>query len=92
MTEREEFVGRMSLVSRFPQYLCSETSNEGNTTLPSGEIKVSLYASDVNWSGYGSLVNRHCLEILGGSEGEVGRCTHSYSAAVDANSARVKCQ
>jgi hypothetical protein len=26
---------------------------------------------------------------MGGSEGEVGGCTHSYSAAVDASSARV---
>jgi hypothetical protein len=33
-------------------------------------------------------VNGHCLE-MGSSEGEVGRCTHSYSSAVDANSARV---
>jgi len=50
---------------------------------------VSLYASDVNGSRYGSLINGHCLEILGGSEGEVGGCTYSYSAAVDANNARV---
>ena len=39
---------------------------------------VSLYASDVNGSGYGSLVYSHCLE-MGGSEGEVGEGTHSYS-------------
>ena len=54
------------------------TSNEGRTTIR--EKDVSLYASDVNWSRYGSLVNRHCLE-MGGSEEGVGGCTHSYSAA-----------
>ena len=60
-----------------------EMGNEGRAT----RNDASLYASDVNRSRYGSLVKGHCLEILGGSEGEVGVRTHSYSAAVDANSA-----
>jgi hypothetical protein len=42
----------------------------------SREYDVSLYASDVNWSRCGGLVNGHCVEMGRGSDGEVGGCTH----------------
>ena len=54
VTEREEFVGKMSFVSRLPQYL--------EICVNRGWIKASqyaLYAGNVDWRGGGRLVDGH---------------------------------
>ena len=50
VTEREELVGRLSAVSRLPQYLDEETSAKDSALIGGTGFMSLLYDGNVHWS------------------------------------------